>query len=86
MQKAATIHARIEPELKAEAESILKEIGLSSAEAIRLYYKQICLQRGLPLELKVPNALTRETIEKSEKGIDVKSFNSVDDLFEDLEN
>jgi DNA-damage-inducible protein J len=86
MQKAAIINTRIEPELKANAESILKEVGLSSAEAIRIFYKQICLQKGLPFEVKVPNALTRETLDKSARGEEVKRFDSIDDLFKDLES
>ena len=48
MYKVATINTRIEPALKVQAEAILHEVGLTSAEAIRLFYKQVCLQHGLP--------------------------------------
>jgi addiction module RelB/DinJ family antitoxin len=54
MTKDALIHARIEPFLKREAEKILTAIGLSSAEAVRLFYKQICLRNGLPFDLTLP--------------------------------
>lgn len=37
MHKEATINARIEPKLKADAEHILHAVGLSSAEAVRLF-------------------------------------------------
>lgn len=42
MHKVAIINTRIEPKLKSEAEHILHKLGLTSAEAIRLFYKQIC--------------------------------------------
>ena len=55
MYKVATINTRIEPELKIAAESILHKVGLTSAEAVRLFYKQVCLHKGLPFEIKIPN-------------------------------
>ena len=50
MEKGATVNARIERELKQQAEAILHDVGLSSAQAIRLFYKQVCLKKGLPFE------------------------------------
>ena len=48
MNKTAVIHARIEPKTKKAAEGVSKKLGMSPTEAIRLFYRQICL-RGLPL-------------------------------------
>jgi hypothetical protein len=39
---------------------------------------------GIPFEVKIPNELTRETLEKAERGEDVKESAGVDELFEDL--
>ena len=55
MHKTATINTRIDPTLKKEAEGILSRIGLSAAEAIRLFYSQIKIQKGLPFTLKIVN-------------------------------
>lgn len=60
--KTAMIRARMEPGLKNEAELVLAEIGLSPAEAIRLFYKQVSLHKGLPFEVRIPNAATRAAI------------------------
>ncbi len=54
MPKTAVITARIEPELKEEAEDILNELGLSISQAIAIYFKQITIQRGIPFALKLP--------------------------------
>jgi DNA-damage-inducible protein J len=45
MPKSDSIHARIEPKLKEEAETILKELGLNATQAITLFYQQIRLHR-----------------------------------------
>lgn len=58
MHKVATINTRIEPSVKIMAEAILNKIGLTSAEAIRIFYKQICLRHGIPFEVKIPNQKT----------------------------
>lgn len=58
MHKTATINTRIDPALKEKAEYILHKVGLSAAEAVRLFYTQICLQKGLPFEAKIPNKTT----------------------------
>lgn len=39
MSKSANVYARIEPELKKEAESILSELGISVSNAITIFYK-----------------------------------------------
>ena len=48
MAKTATIRARLEPDLKQEAERILSTLGLSPTAAITLFYRQVTLQHGLP--------------------------------------
>ncbi len=58
MHKIATINTRIEPKLKSQAETILHKVGLTSAEAVRLFYMQVCLHKGLPFEVKIPNEET----------------------------
>ena len=54
--KSANLYARIEPEVKEKAESILSALGISASSAINMFYKQIILQRGLPFEVKIPSA------------------------------
>jgi DNA-damage-inducible protein J len=75
------IRARISPDLKAEAESILDQIGLSSSDAIRMFYKQITLRNGLPFEARIPNATTREALRDAEAGKNLTRYADADDLF-----
>lgn len=45
--KSANLYARIEPEVKEQAESILSTLGIPASNAINMFYKQIILNRGL---------------------------------------
>ncbi|MGD0466720.1 MAG: type II toxin-antitoxin system RelB/DinJ family antitoxin [Gammaproteobacteria bacterium] len=83
--KTETLNARIEPALKNNAERILKKLGLSNAEAIRLFYTQICLNKGLPFDIKIPNKTTLAAMQELENG-NAKKFNSVKELFKDLDD
>jgi DNA-damage-inducible protein J len=67
MHKVATINTRIEPKLKSQAELILHKVGLTSAEAVRLFYKQVCLYNGLPFEVKIPNKKTIQAMRDADK-------------------
>lgn len=68
MTKEAMIRARIEPRLKAEAEDILRQLGLSTTEALTLFYHQIRLNQGLPFEIRLPNKTTRQTFKDTDAG------------------
>ena len=52
--KSANLYARIEPDVKEQAESILSALGIPASSAINMFYKQIILNRGLPFEVKIP--------------------------------
>lgn len=54
MAKTANLYARLEPDVKEQAEGILSALGIPASNAINMFYKQIILQRGLPFEVKMP--------------------------------
>jgi len=66
--KTTTARARIRPDIKSEAESIIRELGLSVSTAFDLFYRQIIMTRGLPFDLRLPNKTTRKAIEAARKG------------------
>ena len=84
MSKNTTISVRIDSETKVQSQKVLKQLHMTMSEAVAVFLKQVALQRGIPFEIRIPTELTAKTLEKSEKGEDVKSFDSVDALFEDL--
>lgn len=68
MPRAAMIHARMEPELKQDVESIFKALGMTTTEAVTLFYKQVKMRNGLPFSVEMPDeeldAWQREEIKK----------------------
>jgi DNA-damage-inducible protein J len=52
--KTANLYARIEPDLKEQAESILTALGVPASNAITMFYRQIVLHRGLPFDVTLP--------------------------------
>ena len=54
MAKSANLYARIEPEVKDEAERILAALGISASSAINMFYKQIILRNGIPFDVTIP--------------------------------
>jgi DNA-damage-inducible protein J len=80
--KTGVIRARVAPELKAEAERILAKIGLSSSDAIRMFYSQVAMRKGLPFEARIPNATTRKALRDAEAGRNMTDYASVNEMFE----
>jgi len=71
MVKDGMIRARTRPELKAEVETILKELGLTVTKAINLFFTQVKIHNGIPFDIKLPNKLTIKTFEDT----DIRKFN-----------
>jgi len=86
MAKTAMIRARTDEKLKEQVEGIFHKLGMTTTEAINLFYRQVRIYRGLPFLVRLPNAETRRTLEKSARGEDVKTFKNIDELFKDLES
>lgn len=83
--KSTTVRARLEPKLKKETELIFEELGINTTEAIRIFFKQVKLQRGLPFEMKIPNEITEDAILDAKARKKGSSFESSEELFEDLD-
>jgi DNA-damage-inducible protein J len=84
MEKTATIQARINPEVKREAQEILSQLHMTMSEAIALYLTQITLHKGIPFEIKIPNEVTQKTLKDSEAGKNLHRADTVTDLFKEL--
>ena len=84
MPKTKTITVRLDPELKDNVEEILAELGLSTSQAIVLFYKQVQLHQGLPFEVRVPNAVTRAALSDARERRNLITHESPEALFADL--
>ncbi len=87
MIKTSNISVRIDPKLKEDVERIFDALGLTSAQAITLFYRQVELQRGLPFSVKLPkpNAETTQALGDAKNRRNLETFNDPDELFADLD-
>ena len=60
--KTETLHVRLSPSIKAEAEEILEEMGLNMSYAVSMFLKQVIIKRKIPfdIELKSDDVIKRE--------------------------
>jgi len=84
MSKTAIIRARIEPELKERAESIFRRLGVSTTQAIAMFYKQVTLRKGIPFDIAIPNETTQRTFEATDAGRDIILCKNAEDMFKKL--
>ena len=84
MAKSATVHARIESHLKKEAEKLFQKLGLSTTQAITLFYRQVQLRKGLPFDVVIPNEGTRQTFEDTDTCRHLIVCKDADEMFEKL--
>jgi DNA-damage-inducible protein J len=77
------IQARIDPALKSTAEAIFSKLGISSSEAIRMFYAQVSMRGGIPFDVSIPNAETVKAMQeaKSDKGT---TYENTEDMFKSL--
>ena len=85
MSKTATVRARIEPGLKQEVEQLFHELGLSTTDAINIFFKQVKLRHGLPFEVAIPNELTQKVLEESDDGLNLIRHKNIEDMYKSLE-
>jgi DNA-damage-inducible protein J len=74
MSMSNRINARIDTGLKKKAVKIFDRLGLTEAEAIRLFYAQVELHQGMPFPLMIPNAHTLEAFEEAKHPEQLLSF------------
>ncbi len=85
MAKTAVVSTRMDPELKRDAEQVFRALGLTTTQAITLFYRQVDLQRGLPFSVRLPNETTRKALVDARERRNLESYDSAESLFEDLE-
>lgn len=92
--KTANVTARIQPDIKKQAEEILERLGIPVSVFIDMAYRQVIMRDGVPFSLNIPDKLiTRDIITATEfdtvmqTGLEQAKSNasiSVDEAFNQL--
>ncbi|GMA08245.1 hypothetical protein GCM10025886_13960 [Tetragenococcus halophilus subsp. flandriensis] len=84
-KESKVVQVQLDKELVEKAESILKDLGLDRTTALRIFYKQIVLNNGLPFEIKYPDTPNAETIKALEEDLtNAPSYSSSEELWKEL--
>ena len=62
----ATVTARVDENVKKEAETLFKKMGLNMSTAMNLFLKKCIVEQGITFELKIPNEEIEENIQENE--------------------
>jgi DNA-damage-inducible protein J len=86
MPNTATINARIDPAIKKQVTEILNSLGITTSQAISLFFKQIIYKRGIPFEIRIPSPQSMETIAKVEAEEGLHEVSDADELLKELKS
>jgi len=79
----SVVRARIDGNIKIEAEAVLASIGLTASDAFRMLMMRIAKEKQLPFTPLVPNEETIEAMKAARRG-DLVAVGSADNLLERL--
>jgi len=85
VNKTSTITVRLDPQVKQNAEAVLKALGLTTSQAVNLFFTQISLNKGIPFDVHIPNEATAKAIEEGLAGGGLHTAANMDDLIAQLE-
>ena len=84
---SSMLHVRMDTEMKRKATTALAAMGMTASQAVRLLFHRIAVDQAFPLELKVPNAQTRQAMAEVDEMVKTRAarLTSGDEMFAELE-
>ena len=92
MSRTANINVRIEPEVKHAAEKLYSGFGITVSDAVNIFLRQSIMVGGLPFEMRQQRynaeteAAMREAKQIAAGTVPAKTYDTVQELFEDLDS
>jgi DNA-damage-inducible protein J len=71
--------------LKSEVEALLEQLGVTTTDAINMFFSQIRLRKGIPFSIDMPNTITRRTFENTDRGEELHAYKNLDEMFKALD-
>lgn len=78
------IQARIDENLKIEGEQILKKIGLTTTELMRMTFRQLVMRKGLPFEATIPNSQTLKSFDEAKDPKNSSTYKNTKSALDDI--
>lgn len=80
MANTSAVYARIDTNLKENAEGILSQLGISPSSAIQMLYSQIVLTKGITFDLRLPSAKPTAIGSMDREQLDAELMKGVESL------
>ena len=80
MARTANVFARVEPEIKEQAENVLDQLGIPMSNAVGMFLRQIVIHRGIPFEMKLPAMRPLAMSELTKEQFDAELMKGMDDI------
>ena len=80
MARTANVFARVEPEIKEQAENILDQLGIPMSNAVGMFLRQVVIQRGIPFEMKLPSKRPLSMDELTKEQFDAELLKGMDEI------
>ncbi|MCM1494564.1 MAG: type II toxin-antitoxin system RelB/DinJ family antitoxin [Bacteroides sp.] len=80
MANTSAVYARIDTNLKENAEEILSQLGISPSGAIQMLYSQIVLTKGIPFDLRLPSSKPTAIGGMSHEQLDTELMKGIESL------
>ncbi|ENV37924.1 MULTISPECIES: type II toxin-antitoxin system RelB/DinJ family antitoxin [Acinetobacter] len=92
MRKTEVYQVRLDSQEKKQAFAVFKQLGISPAQAVRLFFKQVVLTKSIPFAIENQNINMEQLLKlrKSKNAANAENPSSIDveddheDLFEEL--
>ncbi len=82
MSKTASVFARVESDVKSDAEAVLKGLGISMSNAIAMFLRQLVIENGIPFEIKSSSKKPINYAELTKEEFDLEMQKGIDDILE----
>lgn len=80
MAKTSNVFAHVEPEVKAQAEKVLNQLGMPMSSAINVFLRQVVLHNGLPFEMKLPDGKVLDVSALDKEQFDTEISKGISDI------
>ena len=86
MNQNASVNVRVTKKVKARAQKVLSELGLTMSEAVNLYLRQIALRGGIPFDIRLPNPETVSAMQDVQQRRNLQTVSDMDALQQELDD
>lgn len=83
--KTTTIQIRVDEDLKKQAKEVFEKMHMTLSQAIKLFLGQAVSQEGIGIELRTPSKKLQERMDAVERDENMMEFDTVEELFEELD-